>query len=96
MVEVLAELEDVCWSSLGVEQAHAGPSQVLRRHPGFFDGSMMSRSMLCNMRSKVTLAAHTARLTKLEHELEQLRSSRPRCASGRHAFLRGVSRWLRP
>jgi hypothetical protein len=89
LVEVLEELEDLCWSSLGVEQAHAGASQVLKHHPGFFDGSMMSRSMLYTMRSLVTLAAHTARLTKLEHELEKLRSERPRCASGRHAFLCG-------
>lgn len=51
LAEVLGEIEGLSWSSIGVEQAHAGAAQVMRHHPDFHEESMMSRAFLYTARA---------------------------------------------
>ena len=87
LVDVLGEVEDLSWSSFGVEQAHAGAAQVMRHHPDFHEGSTMSRSTLYMMRSLLSSSEHDVKLAKLEDQMSALDSATPGRISGRHVFL---------
>ena len=86
-MDVLGEVEDLSWSSLGVEQAHAGAAQVMRHHPDFHEGSRMSRATLYMMRSLLSSSEHDVKLAKLEDQMSALDSATPGRISGRHVFL---------
>lgn len=88
LIEVLQSISDLPWSSMAVEQAHAGAAVVMRYHPDLHEDSMMCRSMLYQMRALVTSDENSRRIARLQLSIGRIRHARPRHAGGRQLFLK--------
>lgn len=89
LVEVWEQIKAAPWSTVGIEQLHAGAAQVHKLHPHLGRDILASRSFLWAMRALLSPEEAAARLEKMQRQLLSLQQSIPNVGhiSGRQVFL---------
>lgn len=90
LVEVWENIKQVPWSTVGIEQLHAGAAQMHKHHPHLGSDVLSARSFCWGMRALVNAPEASARLGKMENELRRLHQSIPNLGhiTGRQVFLK--------
>lgn len=88
----IAMLAECPWTSKLVEQPHAAVKSLMKAHSAYGRDMMMARSMILQCRIFFRLDADERRIFTLTKRIARLKARQPSKITGRHMFVRAVTR----
>ena len=95
LLQGLALLEQIGWSSTPTEQAHLPASKVMQSHTTYSSDSMQARAMAASLQPPLARSAEDRKRHALQQTLARLERRQPQNISGRHVYVKEVMQQAR-